>query len=62
MTKILTIESEQTPTEEQLKEVEEAKKSPINFDEDCQELSPAMMKALKVQLCSEIVRKRLKKC
>ena len=47
MTKTLIIESGQKPTEEQLKEVEEAKKSPINFDEDCGELSPAMMKAFK---------------
>ena len=62
MTKILTIESEQTPTEEQLKEVEEAKKSPINFDEDCQELSPAMMKAFKSAVVQRNRKKRLKKC
>ena len=47
MTRTLIIESGQKPTEEQLKEVEEAKKSPINFDENCGELSPAMMKAFK---------------
>lgn len=47
MIKTFTIESGQKPTEEQLKEVEEAKKSPIVFDDDCQELSPAMMKAFK---------------
>lgn len=45
MTKAFTIEKGQRPTEEQLQEVEEAKKSPIVFDEDCEELSPAMMKA-----------------
>lgn len=28
-------------------EVEEAKARPIEFDEDCEELSPAMVKALK---------------
>ena len=32
----------QPPTDEQLKEVEEAKKHPIMFDKDCEELSPAM--------------------
>ena len=32
-------------SEEQLKEVEEAKKEPIVFDEDCEELSDAMIKA-----------------
>ena len=47
ITKTVIIESGQKPTKEQLKEVEEAKKSPINFDEDCGELSPAMMKAYK---------------
>ncbi len=43
--------------EEQLKEVEDAKKSPINFDEDCEELSPAMMKAFK----SAVVQRNRKK-
>lgn len=47
MTKTLIIEKGQKPTEEQLREVEEAKKYPIVFDEDCEELSPAMMKAFK---------------
>ena len=39
MTKTFIIESGQKPTEEQLKEIEEAKNSPIVFDEDCEELS-----------------------
>lgn len=47
MTKTFTIEKGQRPTAEQLKEVEEEKKAPIVFDEDCQELSPAMMKAFR---------------
>lgn len=38
----------QKPTEEQLREVEKAAKSPIVFDEDCQEMSPAMMKAFRI--------------
>lgn len=45
--KTYTIEPGQKITEEQLAEIEEAKKSPIVFDEDCEELSPAMMKAFK---------------
>lgn len=57
MTRTLTIENGQGPTEEQLKEVEEAKKHPIVFDEDCQELSPAMMKAFK----SAVVQRNRKK-
>lgn len=47
MTKTFIIENGQMPTEELLKEVAEAKKHPIIFDEDCQELSPAMMKVFK---------------
>ena len=46
MTKTFTINKGQKPTEEQLKEVEEAKKEPIVFDEDCEELSDAMIKAV----------------
>ena len=34
-------------TEKQLREVEEAKTHLITFDKDCEELSPAMMKAFK---------------
>lgn len=51
------IENGQRPTEEQLREVEEAKKHPITFDEDCQELSPAMMKAFR----SAVVQRNRKK-
>ncbi|MCM1101761.1 MAG: hypothetical protein NC079_06735 [Clostridium sp.] len=47
MTKTFIIENGQGPTEEQLREVEAAKEYPIVFDEDCQELSPAMLKAFK---------------
>ena len=47
MIKTLIIEPGQKLTDKQLKEIEEAKKHPIVFDEDCEELSPAMMKAFK---------------
>lgn len=47
MIKTFSIKNGQKPTEEQMKEIEEAKKHPIVFDEDCQELSPSMMKAFK---------------
>lgn len=47
MTKTYVIEPGQRPTPEQLQEVEEAKRYPIEFDEDCKELSPAMIKAFK---------------
>ncbi len=57
MTRTFIIENGQKPTEEQLKEIEEAKKSPVVFDEDCKELSPAMMKAFK----SAVVQRNRKK-
>ena len=37
----------QKPTKEQIQEVEDAAKKPIVFDADCEELSPAMIKAFK---------------
>ena len=57
MTKTFIIDSGQKPTEEHLKEIEDAKNSPIIFDEDCEELSPAMMKAFK----SAVVQRNRKK-
>ena len=56
MTKTVTIKQGQKLTKKQLAEIEEAKNSPIVFDEDCPELSPAMIKAVK---CS--VRQRNRK-
>lgn len=57
MTKTFTINKGQKPTEEQRKEVMEAKKYPIEFDEDCPELSPAMYKAFR---CAVVQRNRKK--
>ncbi len=57
MLKTYTINKGQQPTEEQLEEVQKAKKQPITFDEDSPELSPALEKALR---CSAIQRNRRK--
>lgn len=57
MTRTYIIENGQRPTEEQLREVEEAQKHPITFDDDCQELSPAMMKAFR----SAVIQRNRKK-
>ena len=57
MTKTFIINSGQKPTEEQLQEVEEAKKKPSVFDEDSPELSPAMYKAFK----SSVIQRNRKK-
>lgn len=58
MIKTYITELNQKLTEERHKEIEEAKKKPIVFDEDCEELSPAMMKAFK---SSVVQRNRRKK-
>lgn len=43
-------------TEEQKRELEEAERASIVYDEDCPELSPAMMKAMR---CAVAQRNRL---
>jgi hypothetical protein len=58
MIKTYYTEPGQELTPEQLLEIEEAKKSEIVFDEDCEELSPAMMKAFR---CAVVTRNRRKK-
>lgn len=58
MTRTFTINVGDHPSESQLKEVEEAAKSPIVFDEDCEELSPAMMKAFKSAVVQRNRRKK----
>lgn len=47
MIKTFTLEPGQPLTDEQLGEMKEARKHPIVFDKDCEELSPAIMKAFK---------------
>ena len=55
MTRTFIIKDGQTPTQEQLEEVEAAAKREIQFDEDAPELSPAMFKAFR---CSVTQRNR----
>ncbi|MCD7824319.1 MAG: hypothetical protein LUG86_09970 [Oscillospiraceae bacterium] len=45
MTKTVTLEELKPLTDEQREEIRAAAKKPIVFDEDCPELSPAMIKA-----------------
>ena len=47
MIRTYIIEEGQKPSDEQLREIEEAKRFPVTFDEDCEKLSPAMIKAFK---------------
>ena len=47
MIRTFTLEPGQPLTNEQFREIEEARKHPIVFDTDCEELSPAMMNTFK---------------
>ena len=47
MIKTYTIKSGQKLSDEERKEIDEARKAPIFLDEDCEELSDAMIKAMK---------------
>lgn len=58
MIKTYMIEDGQKPTQEQLKEVENARKNPVVFDEDCPELSPSMVKAFKSAVIQRNRRKK----
>lgn len=58
MIRRFTIEPGQGLTEEQLKEIEDARNHQILFDEDCEELSPAMMKAFKSAVIQRNRRKK----
>lgn len=58
MTITYELEKGQKLTEEQLKEIEAANNMPITFDEDCEELSPTMMKAFR---CAAVQRNRRRK-
>ena len=48
MIRTVTLEKKKKPTEEQLKQIEEAAKREIIFDEDSPELTPAMEKAFRL--------------
>ena len=47
MMKTYVVKKGQKPTEEQIREIQEAATHPITFDEDCEKLSPAMLKAFR---------------
>ena len=48
MIKTATLDRSMKPTEEQIKEIEEAAKREIVFDEDSPEMTPAMEKAFRL--------------
>lgn len=48
MIRTVTLDRKQKPTEEQIKQIEEAAKREIVFDEDSPKLTPAMEKAFRL--------------
>ncbi len=48
MIRTVTLDRNQKPTEEQIRQIEEAAKREIVFDEDSPELTPAMEKAFRL--------------
>ncbi len=48
MIRTATLDRNQKPTKEQIKQIEEASKKEIIFDEDSPELTPAMEKAFRL--------------
>lgn len=58
MMKTYVVKKGQKPTEEQIRKIQEAAKHLITFDEDCEELSPAMLKAFR---CAAAQRNRNRK-
>lgn len=48
MIRTVTLDSNQKPTEEQIRQIKEAAKREIVFDEDSPELTPAMEKAFRL--------------
>ncbi len=48
MIRTVTLDRSQKPTAEQIRQIEEAKKRDIIFDEDSPELTPAMEKAFRL--------------
>ena len=48
MVRTVTLDRNQKPTEEQIRQIEEATKREIVFDEDSPELTPAMEKAFRL--------------
>ncbi len=48
MIRTVTLDRNQKPTEEQIRQIEKASKKEIVFDEDSPELTPAMEKAFRL--------------
>ena len=58
MIRTVTLDRKQKPTEEQIKQIEEAAKREIVFDEDSPELTPAMEKTFRLAAKNRNAQKR----
>lgn len=59
MIKTVTLDRNQKPTEEMIREVREAAKREIVFDEDSPEMTPAMEKAFRLAAKNRNTQKKL---
>ena len=59
MIRTVTLDRNQKPTKEQIKQIEEAAKKKIVFDEDSPELTPAMEKAFRLAVKNRNAQKEL---
>ena len=59
MIRTVTLDRNQKPTEKQIKQIEEAAKREIIFDEDSPELTPAMEKAFRLAAKNRNTQKKI---
>lgn len=59
MIRTVTLNRNQKPTDEQIKQIDEAAKKEIIFDEDSPELTPAMEKAFKLAAKNRNTQKKM---
>lgn len=59
MIRIVTLDGDQKPTEEQVKQIKEATEREIVFDEDCPKLTPAMEKAFRLAAKSRNTQRKM---
>lgn len=59
MIKTVTLDRDQKPTDEMIREIQEAAKREIVFDEDSPEMTPAMEKAFRLAAKNRNTQRRL---
>lgn len=59
MIRTVTLDRNQKPTEKQIRQIEQAAKKPIIFDEDSPKLTPAMEKAFRLAAKNRNMRRNM---